>query len=171
MNFDTNSATMTVQENYSLKKLNTFGIDAYSKYFAKFNSIEQLKELLSDNKLAAEGRLILGGGSNILFTKNFDGITLKNDLKGIELVKEDKEHYYIKAAAGEVWHEFVMHCVNNNYAGLENLSLIPGCVGASPMQNIGAYGVEIKDAFFELEALHISDRKIQKFKNAACKFV
>lgn len=170
VNFDTNSAIMTVQENYSLKKLNTFGIDAYSRYFATFNTVEQLKELLSDNKLGQTERLILGGGSNILFTKNFDGITLKNDLKGIEIVKEDTNHYYIKAAAGEVWHEFVMHCVNNNYAGLENLSLIPGCVGASPMQNIGAYGVEIKDTFFELEALHIADKTIQTFNNSDCKF-
>jgi len=105
-----------------------------------------------------------------LFTKNFDGIVLKNSLKGIELVKEDADSYYVKSAAGEVWHEFVMHCIQNNYAGLENLSLIPGCVGASPMQNIGAYGVEIKDSFYELEALNIHDHTIQKFTNSDCKF-
>lgn len=161
---------MTVHQNYSLKKLNTFGIDADAKYFAELSSIEQFKELLSDKQYTTASKLILGGGSNLLFTKNFDGIVLKNSLKGIELIKEDVDAYYVKSAAGEVWHEFVMHCIQNNYAGLENLSLIPGCVGASPMQNIGAYGVEIKDSFYELEALNIHDHTIQKFTNSDCKF-
>jgi UDP-N-acetylmuramate dehydrogenase len=161
---------MTVHQNYSLKKLNTFGIDATAKYFAELSNIEQFKELLSDKQYNTAAKLILGGGSNLLFTKNFDGIVLKNSLKGIELVKEDADSYYVKSAAGEVWHEFVMHCIQNNYAGLENLSLIPGCVGASPMQNIGAYGVEIKDSFYELEALNIHDHTIQKFTNSDCKF-
>lgn len=161
---------MTVHQNYSLKKLNTFGIDATAKHFADLSSIEQFKELLSDKQYTTASKLILGGGSNLLFTKNFDGIVLKNSLKGIELIKEDTEAYYVKSAAGEVWHEFVMHCIQNNYAGLENLSLIPGCVGASPMQNIGAYGVEIKDSFYELEALNMHDHTIQKFTNSDCKF-
>ncbi len=161
---------MTVHQNYSLKKLNTFGIDAAAKYFAELSSIEQFKELLSDKQYNTAAKLILGGGSNLLFTKNFDGIVLKNSLKGIELIKEDADSYYVKSAAGEVWHEFVMHCIQNNYAGLENLSLIPGCVGASPMQNIGAYGVEIKDSFYELEALNIHDHTIQNFTNSDCKF-
>jgi UDP-N-acetylmuramate dehydrogenase len=161
---------MTVHQNYSLKKLNTFGIDATAKYFAELSNIEQFKELLSDKQYNTAAKLILGGGSNLLFTKNFDGIVLKNSLKGIELIKEDADAYYVKSAAGEVWHEFVMHCIQNNYAGLENLSLIPGCVGASPMQNIGAYGVEIKDSFYELEALNIHDHTIQKFTNSDCKF-
>jgi len=104
--------------------------------------------------------LILGGGSNILFTKDFDGLVLKNELKGIELVNEDNDHYYVKAHAGENWHRFVLHCLENNYAGIENLSLIPGNTGASPMQNIGAYGVEIKDVFHELAAWHLQDRSI-----------
>jgi len=161
---------MIVQENYSLKQLNTFGINASAKFFATISSTDEFKEILSDQLFNGVSKLILGGGSNLLFTKSFDGIVLKNNLKGIELTKEDEDYYYVKAAAGEVWHEFVMHCIKNNYAGLENLSLIPGCVGASPMQNIGAYGVEIKDSFFELEALHIQDLSIHTFNNSDCKF-
>jgi UDP-N-acetylmuramate dehydrogenase len=114
--------------------------------------------------------LILGGGSNILFTKNFDGLVLKNELKGIELVKEDAEHFYVKAAAGENWHQFVLHCIHHGYAGVENLSLIPGNVGASPMQNIGAYGVEIKDVFHSLEAFHLDEKKVVNFSANDCAF-
>ncbi|MFL5765501.1 MAG: UDP-N-acetylmuramate dehydrogenase [Bacteroidia bacterium] len=167
LNFD---FKMKILENISLRKLNTFGIDASAKYFAAFSTVEELKTVLSDKQFDRENKLILGGGSNLLFTKNFDGIVLKNDLKGIELVNEDKDHYFVKAAAGEVWHPFVMHCIANNYSGLENLSLIPGNVGASPMQNIGAYGVEIKDHFFELEAFHIHDKTIRKFNSEECRF-
>lgn len=161
---------MIIHENYSLKPYNTFGINATARYFTELGSVEEFQQILSEKKIPTLQKLILGGGSNILFTKNFDGIVLKNGLKGIELVKETDEYYLVKAAAGEVWHEFVMHCVNNNYAGIENLSLIPGCVGASPMQNIGAYGVEIKDSFYQLEALHIADQNIHTFSNADCKF-
>lgn len=159
---------MNVQENISLKKYNTFGIDANAKYFSVFNSINELEELITpDFQLST---LILGGGSNILFTKNFDGLVLKNELKGIELIKEDEDYVYIKAGAGENWHQFVLHCVNNNYAGLENLSLIPGNVGASPMQNIGAYGVEVKDVFYELEAFHLKEKKKIIFNKDECAF-
>jgi UDP-N-acetylmuramate dehydrogenase len=161
---------MIIQENYSLKKQNTFGINATARYFTELSNIEAFQEILSDKNFANKQKLILGGGSNILFTKDFEGIVLKNKLKGIELVKEDNDHYYVKSAAGEVWHEFVMHCVKKNYAGLENLSLIPGNVGASPMQNIGAYGAEIKDTFYELEALNLEDKSIHTFSNAQCKF-
>jgi UDP-N-acetylmuramate dehydrogenase len=161
---------MKILENHSLKKLNTFGIDASARYFAEFSNLQDIQEIFSDAKFSKSNRLILGGGSNLLFTKDFDGIVLKNNLKGIELIKEDADFYYVKSAAGEVWHEFVLHCIKNNYAGLENLSLIPGNVGASPMQNIGAYGVEIKDCFYELEAFHIEDKSLQTFNNAQCKF-
>ena len=161
---------MKILEYHSLKNLNTFGIDASAKYFAEFSSVQDIEELLSNPKFLNTKKLILGGGSNLLFTKNFDGIVLKNNLKGIELVKEDTDFYYVKSAAGEVWHEFVMYCIQHNYAGLENLSLIPGNVGASPMQNIGAYGVEIKDVFYELEAFHIEDKKMRTFSKAECKF-
>lgn len=161
---------MTIQENHSLKKLNTFGIDASARYFVELSDVEQIQELLSESKFIKTQKLILGGGSNLLFTKNFDGIVLKNNLKGIQLIKEDADFYFVKVGAGEVWHEFVMHCIEHNYAGLENLSLIPGNVGASPMQNIGAYGVEIKDSFYELEALNIADKTVRTFNNAECKF-
>ncbi len=161
---------MKVKENVSLRKYNTFGIDVTARYFAEFHSVSDINEILSDPTFLNTPKLILGGGSNLLFTRNFDGLVLKNNLKGIELVKEDADHYYVRSAAGENWHEFVMNCINNNYAGLENLSLIPGNVGASPMQNIGAYGVEIKDVFHELEAFHINDRSTRTFNRAECQF-
>jgi UDP-N-acetylmuramate dehydrogenase len=126
-----------------------------------------LAELVSERKLPL---LILGGGSNILLTKDFDGWVLKNELKGIELVREDNEYYYVKVMAGENWHQFVLYCIEHNYAGLENLSLIPGNTGASPMQNIGAYGVEIKDVFHELEAFHLKEQAIVKFNLTDCQF-
>lgn len=161
---------MNVQENISLKPYNTFGIGAIAKYFARFKTLAELEELLNYKLQTANYKLVLGGGSNILFTKNFDGIVLKNEIKGIEMVKEDDEHIYIKAGAGENWHQFVLYCVNNKYAGVENLSLIPGNVGASPMQNIGAYGVEIKDVFYELEAFHKKEKILQKFSLKDCAF-
>jgi UDP-N-acetylmuramate dehydrogenase len=162
---------MQIQENISLKPYNTFGINAKAKFFSIFSSTDELQELLNNYKpQTTNHKLILGGGSNILFTKDFNGLVLKNELKGIELIKEDENHYYVKAAAGENWHEFVMHCIQHNYAGIENLSLIPGNVGASPMQNIGAYGVEIKEVFEQLEACHIYDNKIITFSANDCEF-
>lgn len=161
---------MIIHENYSLKKHNTFGINAFARYFAELSTVDEFIEILSDKQFINKQKLVLGGGSNLLFTKNFDGIVLKNNLKGIKIVKETDDYYFVKASAGEVWHQFVMYCVTNNYAGLENLSLIPGNVGAGPMQNIGAYGVEIKDCFYELEALHIADNTIHTFTNADCRF-
>ncbi len=161
---------ISIQENIPLKKFNTFGIDVSSKYFLEINSTTDIQNFLSDKKFSSEEKLILGGGSNILFTKNFNGVVLKNNLKGIELLKEDSENYFVKAGGGEVWHEFVLHCIKNNYAGVENLSLIPGSVGAAPIQNIGAYGVEQKETFFELEAISIEENKKVVFKNSECKF-
>lgn len=163
---------MQIHENISLKPYNTFGIDVLAKTFASFSSLEELKEILdySQKLITKSQRLVLGGGSNILLTANFDGVVLKNELKGIELVNEDETFYYVKAAAGEQWHEFVLSCIQNNYAGIENLSLIPGNIGASPMQNIGAYGVEIKDVFHELEAYHIYDQTIRTFSLSECEF-
>ncbi|MGN6401296.1 MAG: UDP-N-acetylmuramate dehydrogenase [Flavisolibacter sp.] len=162
---------MKVLENVSLFSYNTFGIDAHAKYFSAFSNVAELEELLNNSKLQTpNAKLILGGGSNILLTKNFDGLVLKNEIKGIEVIEEDEEHVYIKVGAGESWHRFVMYCVKNNYGGVENLSLIPGNVGASPMQNIGAYGVEVKDVFWELEALHIHDKTTKKFSLEDCAF-
>ena len=161
---------MQIQENVSLKVYNTFGIDVTARYFATFENVTELEEILNSKLQTSNSKLILGGGSNILFTKDYSGIVLKNDIKGIEIVQEDDEFIYIKVGAGENWHQFVLHCVQNNYAGVENLSLIPGNVGASPMQNIGAYGVEIKDVFYELEAVHQQDKTIQKFGLEDCSF-
>lgn len=167
---------MQIQANISLKKYNTFGIDVLAKYFASFDSTYALGQLLQydDARAATQKKqteiLVLGGGSNMLFTKNFDGIVLKNEIKGIEIVREDDDHVYIKAGAGEPWHQFVLYCIENNFAGIENLSLIPGNVGASPMQNIGAYGVEIKDVFHSLEAFHLKEKKMVTFSLQDCAF-
>ena len=158
---------MQIQENYSLKNLNSFGIKISAKYFARFTSTTELAETLASTQ---ENKLILGGGSNILFTNNFNGLVLKNEIDGIEIIKEDAQHIHVKAGAGVVWHTFVLYCIENNLAGAENLSLIPGSVGASPMQNIGAYGVELKDIFYELEAYHINDKNIVSFTNSQCEF-
>lgn len=159
-----------ITEYESLKAYNTFGVSAQARYFASFRTNDELRALLQHPTVRGNKRLILGGGSNMLFTHNFDGVVLKNELKGIEKISEDEHHYYVKSAAGEVWHELVMHCIQANYAGLENLALIPGCVGASPMQNIGAYGVEIKDVFHSLEAINIADGSMRVFTLEECKF-
>lgn len=156
---------MHVQENVSLKAYNTFGIDVTARRFARFTSVTGLQELAA---LAAP--LILGGGSNILFTKNIDGLVLQNNIEGIEKIKEDDASVYVRAGAGVNWHAFVIHCIGQEWAGVENLSLIPGCVGASPMQNIGAYGVEIKDIFHELEAYHLQDKAMVRFGLKDCGF-
>ena len=162
---------MDFQQNYSLKKLNTFGIDATAKYFSSFSNVDSLAEALEYQPInQSTNQLILGGGSNILFTKNFAGLVLKNEISGIEKVSEDAEHVFIKAGAGVEWHAFVLYCIENNLAGAENLSLIPGSVGASPMQNIGAYGVEIKDIFHELEAYSIHNKKLITFSKIDCEF-
>src|SRR5258706_14793316 len=166
---------MDIQQNLPLKPFNTFAIDAKSKYFATFRNVEELLELTTiDSRLSTPvSRLptfVLGGGSNILFVKDFDGIVLKNEIKGIEVVKEDDEHLYVKVGAGENWHQFVLHCIKNNWAGVENLSLIPGNVGASPMQNIGAYGVEIQQVFEELKAFHLKEKTNYSFALKDCGF-
>ena len=160
---------MQVHENFQLKAYNTFNIDATARYFSKFISLEDLESILNESKNISR-RMILGGGSNILFTKNFDGLILKNDVPGIAIVDEDENYLYIKAGAGVNWHSLVVYCVNNNYGGIENLSLIPGNVGATPMQNIGAYGVEIKDVFYSLEAFHLEEKKIINFTLNDCEF-
>lgn len=161
---------MNIQQNISLKPYNTFSIDARAKYFATFKTTNELSELLNYKPPNTNYKLILGGGSNILFTKDVDGLVLKNELSGIKLIKEDANHYYVKAAAGENWNAFVMHCINYNYAGVENLSLIPGNVGASPIQNIGAYGVELKNIFESLEAMNRHDLSVHTFSANDCAF-
>ncbi len=159
---------MQIQENISLKPYNSFAIDIKARSFASFGDIEELSELITPNSKLPT--LILGGGSNILFTQDFNGLVLKNEIKGIVKIKEDDEFVYIQAGAGENWHQFVLYCIENEWAGVENLSLIPGCVGASPMQNIGAYGVEIKDVFHELKAFHKKEKTNYAFDLKACDF-
>lgn len=161
---------MKLQSDFSLKPYNTFGIDVKAKLFARFDSVQELQELLQMPELKQAQKLILGGGSNLLFTKDFDGVVLQNGIKGIEIVKEDADDTYVKAGGGEVWHEFVLYTLKHNLGGVENLSLIPGTVGAAPLQNIGAYGVELKDVFYELEAVETETGKIYRFNNEDCRF-
>lgn len=157
-----------ISHDIDLKPYNTFGLHAKASHFATFSSIEQLQKLLGD--FPNEELLVLGGGSNVLFTKDFQGLVLKNEIKGFEILEENAQNAIVKAGAGENWHEFVTSCIKKNFAGVENLSLIPGSVGASPMQNIGAYGVEIKDIFQKLEAFHIPTGEIHTFDAKSCEF-
>ena len=160
---------MKIEENVSLKPFNTFGIDAKARYFSAFRSESELEEILLSEPVK-QRMWILGGGSNILLTGNINGWVLKNEIKGIEVLTEDENYVYVKAGAGENWHAFVLYCLQHNFAGVENLSLIPGNVGASPMQNIGAYGVEIKDVFYDLEAYNIDENKCYTFSLNDCEF-
>lgn len=159
-----------ISENVSLKPFNTFGLEAKAKYFSVFRSVEELKEILSDNKYKSERKLFLGGGSNILLMNDFDGLVLKNEICGISQVSENEEVVVLKSGAGEVWHSFVLESIEMGFSGLENLSLIPGTVGAAPMQNIGAYGVEIKDVFVALEALNLENYEVEIFDKNKCNF-
>lgn len=159
---------MQIHENISLKPFNTFGVQSHAKYFSTFSNVEELSELTDYNSRLPI--LLLGGGSNILLTKDVNGLVLKNEIKGITEIHEDNEHVYVKAGAGENWHEFVLYCLRRNWAGIENLSLIPGNVGASPMQNIGAYGVELASVFWDLEAFHLPDKKVMTFTFSDCGF-
>lgn len=157
---------MNVQQDISIKSFNTFGIDVKATEFIEIFSVEELKEVLKTRPLV----LPLGGGSNVLLTKDVEIPILKISIKGIEIVHQDDDFVWVKAGAGENWHEFVEFCIRNNYGGIENLSLIPGSVGASPIQNIGAYGVEIKDVMESCEALHRHEIRLQTFTNAQCNF-
>ena len=161
---------LTLQSNVSLRTLNTFGIDVSARYFVEINSEEDLQTLLQLTDLRHVPRLILGGGSNVLFTRNFEGLVVKNCIKGIEVVRENAEHGWVRVGAGEIWHELVLYCVQKNWGGLENLSLIPGTVGAAPMQNIGAYGVEIKETFEQLEAIDTETGRKCVFDHHDCHF-
>lgn len=161
---------MIIYQNISLKPYNTFGIDVSAEQFVEVKTVEEVQVLCTTFNLYERKKLILGGGSNILLTKNFDGMAIKMNLTGMDIIKEDDDHAWVKAMCGELWHDFVQFCVNKNLGGVENLSLIPGCVGAAPMQNIGAYGAEIKDTFEELFAVEIETGKLVKFTNAECKF-
>jgi UDP-N-acetylmuramate dehydrogenase len=161
---------MEIIEHFNIKPLNTFGIKVDAKFFTGVASLPEVHEAIEYSERLKLPVLILGGGSNLLFTRDYNGFVIKINLKGISLLREDDKHVYIKAYAGENWDEFVNYCCDAAYYGLENLSLIPGNVGASPIQNIGAYGVELKDHFHELEFYDFADREIIKFKNPDCCF-
>jgi UDP-N-acetylmuramate dehydrogenase len=159
-----------MHENFSLKPYNTFGVEANTRYFAEVNSAEELVETLKHSNTQKLPLLFLGGGSNILLTKDFEGLAIQLHLKGIsEEIINDNE-ILVTAQAGENWHEFVMFCLNKNYGGLENLSLIPGNVGTSPMQNIGAYGTEIKDVFVECKVLNLETLEVETLNAEQCRF-
>ncbi|MEZ5197371.1 MAG: UDP-N-acetylmuramate dehydrogenase [Bacteroidales bacterium] len=162
--------TMIINENYNLRSLNTFGINVDAKYFVEVASVEQIDEAIAFAKARNVPILLLGGGSNILFTEDFKGLVIKVGLKGIELISQDDRYYYVKVGAGEPWDDFVQYCVDHRYAGIENLSLVHGTVGAAPIQNIGAYGVEMKDHFHQLEFYFFESKTLKIFDKQACKF-
>ncbi len=161
---------MLIHRNFSLKKYNTFGIDVNAAYFAEVFSEEDLYDFLQKAYEYPHPPMIIGGGSNMLFLGDYPGTILKISTKGISVVKEDDKSVWVKASGGEDWDGFVAHCVEQGWGGLENLSLIPGKVGTAPVQNIGAYGVEVKDALTQLEALNILDFTTRIFTNAECRF-
>jgi len=158
----------TILENVHLKHYNTFGIDVKAKYFVSVKSVEELKSVLKLKDYP--DKFIFGGGSNMLFTKDIEALVIHLDLKNIEIVSKAENTVNVKVSAGENWHDFVLWCLQHNYGGIENLSLIPGNVGTAPIQNIGAYGVELKDVFISCEALHIDTQNIKIFTKKDCKF-
>jgi len=161
---------MKINKNISLKSYNTFGIDVKAKFFSEIYDESQLKEILSFEEYKLLPKLILGGGSNVLLTKDFDGLVLKISIPGIEVINENDKTVIVSAGAGEIWHKLVLFCVAKNYGGIENLSLIPGTVGAAPMQNIGAYGQELKDVFDNLRGIYIENAESAIFQKDDCNF-
>ncbi len=159
---------MTIRSNVSLKPFNTFGIDAKAKSFCNITSIEMLQDVLIEQH--SNPLFILGGGSNMLLTQDIKALVLHITIKGIEVISETEDTAVVKAMAGENWHQFVLWCLDHNFGGLENLSLIPGNIGTAPIQNIGAYGVELKDVFLSCEAIHIKDQTYKTFNKKDCKF-
>lgn len=161
---------MQFQNNISLRPFNTFGIEAFCKHYIEIHNLNDLQELFRTDMYQQSGHLILGGGSNILLTKDFDGLVIKNCITSTNIINENNHHVWVKVGAGTVWHDLVIDSINKNRGGIENLSLIPGTVGAAPMQNIGAYGVEIKNVFESLEAFHKHTGELHTFDNSQCEF-
>ncbi len=161
---------MCIKKNISLSSFNTFGFYHNAKYFIEIKNKDQILSFLHNKTYKGENKLILGEGSNILFTKDYDGVVILNSIKGIKVIKEDDDNVYIKVGSGENWDNFVSFCVKNHYYGIENLSLIPGSVGAAPIQNIGAYGVEVKTFIESVNGIDINDLKEKKFDNKSCLF-
>ena len=159
---------MEILQHFSLKNYNTFGIEAHAKQFVSVHSSIELAMILK--QFSNEKKFVLGGGSNMLLTQDIDALVIHLDLKGKEIVQEDADFVWVKGQAGENWHEFVLWTIENNFGGLENMSLIPGNVGTTPIQNIGAYGTEIKDTFVSCEAMKIDTQEIKTFDNKSCHF-
>ncbi|XOD69137.1 MAG: UDP-N-acetylmuramate dehydrogenase [Flavobacteriales bacterium AspAUS03] len=159
---------MKILENVSLKSFNTFSLEVKARYFLEINKIKDLHAIFAHPKLRLLPRLVLGGGSNVLFTKDFEGLILKINLKGREILEENNTKIIIKVSAGEIWHDLVCWAVDQGFGGLENLSLIPGTVGAAPIQNIGAYGVELKDSLVALQVYEIANGKLRDFSREDC---
>ncbi len=161
---------MHIETNALLKPYNTFGLAVRCKYFVEIRTLESFKGLIQTTIYRDHPHLILGGGSNVLFTRDFDGLVIINRLKGIEIVSENDNEVVLRVASGENWHQFVLHCIDNNWCGIENLSLIPGTVGAAPMQNIGAYGVEVKDVISQVHTIDVKTGDEVSFTNEECAF-
>ena len=161
---------MLLQKNHSLKNLNTFGVDVRTKLFAEVFSEDELIDLLTDEKVNRERNLILGCGSNILFTKDFDGLVIKYSKAKIDVTENNSESVFVEADAGLIWDDLVKFCVERNYGGIENLTLIPGTVGAAPIQNIGAYGQELADSFDSLRGVFIKSGEKKSFEKSECRF-
>ncbi len=159
---------MQIHNNYSLKKHNTFGIEAKAKEFVAVHNLDELKSILENH--TSEKKFILGGGSNMLLTKDIDALVIHIDLKGKKIIKEDNEFVWVESQAGENWHEFVLWTIHQDFGGLENMSLIPGNVGTTPVQNIGAYGAEIKDTFVSCEVMNIATQELKTFTREECNF-
>ena len=159
---------MTIQNNFSLKKYNTFGIEAKAKQFVAVHSIEDLNTILNEHQ--SEPKFILSGGSNMLLTQDIQALVIHIDLKGKKVLKEDDDFVWVESQAGENWHEFVLWTIDQNFGGLENMSLIPGNVGTTPVQNIGAYGTEIKDTFISCDAMNIASQEMETFTKEECQF-
>ena len=162
--------SISIVKNYPLDKLNTFNISANAKFFYEFKTLESLKEILNHKLLKTEKSFVLGGGSNILISNDFDGVVLKNSIRGIHITKENTHHTEVEVGSGENWHEFVLWCVKKNLSGVENLALIPGSVGASPIQNIGAYGCEAKDTIKKVQFIDLKSKTIKELTNSECDF-
>lgn len=159
---------MEILENFSLKKYNTFGIEAKAAAFVAVHSVEELRQILQENQ--GREKFILGGGSNMLLTKDIDALVIHIDLKGKKIIREDENHVWVESQGGENWHEFVIYTISQDFGGLENMSLIPGNVGTTPVQNIGAYGTEIKDTFEYCDAMEIATQKMRTFSHTECNF-
>lgn len=164
------TTSLRIKEDYNLKSYNTLGVKARADQFISIESVEQLVQVLTADEYKDTDKFVLGGGSNVLFVDDFGGLVLHMAIRGMRKIDEDEEYVWIQSGAGEVWHQLVLHCVERGWGGIENLSLIPGTVGAAPIQNIGAYGAELQDVFESLEAVKIKTGQVRNFNYEECRF-